>query len=601
MEKETIIIDFRVDEKDAIVSIENLTKANKELREERKKLDLQSEEGQARVKEINNQLNRNTEIIKANSSALEKQKMNVGNYTNSIREAVPFLDKMTGGLASAAQGIATMTKQAIAFILTPIGATIAALGLAVAALTAYFKGSEEGQDRLAKITAVLGVAMNKLLVAFEYIGEAVYNAVTGVGSMTDKLGVFGIALDLALTPLKLLYEGLKLIADFSGFTKLVEETIKEGEAIADLYDKIEARENELIVLRAQTSAKVLELREKAIKQEGATKRKTIQEAIDLEKSLAAEEKKNLDDKLKAFDAEAKATGALTEEQKKKRAELVAAIIDAESQGAQATIKFQKEIEKLRDEEQKQKDIALQRDLEAAQFRELISQQEADNLQKKIDAIKLSNEEIVNLNEELNIQLDEERVIFDAKEEEQLQKSIERGRLRAQWTKTTEQQKLAYTSQALGQTSALLQKGSEEYKALATSQALVDTYRAATAALAPPPVGAGPIFGPIFAAVAVATGLANIAKIQGFKQGGYTGDMDTNQVAGVTHGKEFVMPANIVAQYGKEHFQSYMDGTILANSVNTSASQAQAPTVYLSYKEFSDFQNRVKYKEEMTAA
>jgi hypothetical protein len=101
---------------------------------------------------------------------------------------------------------------------------------------------------------------------------------------------------------------------------------------------------------------------------------------------------------------------------------------------------------------------------------------------------------------------------------------------------------------------------------------------------------------------IATGLANVAKIAGFKQGGYTGDMDTNQVAGVTHGKEFVMPASVVQQYGKDHFQSYMDGSIVANSMAASSGgQGQTPTVYLSYKEFSDFQDRVKYKEEMSAA
>ena len=38
-----------------IQSIENLTKANKDLREERKKLDLQSAEGQKRAQEITGQ------------------------------------------------------------------------------------------------------------------------------------------------------------------------------------------------------------------------------------------------------------------------------------------------------------------------------------------------------------------------------------------------------------------------------------------------------------------------------------------------------------------------------------------------------------------
>jgi hypothetical protein len=50
------------------------------------------------------------------------------------------------------------------------------------------------------------------------------------------------------------------------------------------------------------------------------------------------------------------------------------------------------------------------------------------------------------------------------------------------------------------------------KALAVGQTLINTYSAATAALAPPPIGAGPIFGPIAAAGAIASGLANVKSI-----------------------------------------------------------------------------------------
>ena len=61
------------------------------------------------------------------------------------------------------------------------------------------------------------------------------------------------------------------------------------------------------------------------------------------------------------------------------------------------------------------------------------------------------------------------------------------------------------------------------KALAVGQALINTYSAATAALAPPPTGAGPIFGPIAAAGAVAAGLANVKKIVSTKLPGVSGD------------------------------------------------------------------------------
>ena len=50
------------------------------------------------------------------------------------------------------------------------------------------------------------------------------------------------------------------------------------------------------------------------------------------------------------------------------------------------------------------------------------------------------------------------------------------------------------------------------KAAGIANAMINTYTAATAALAPPPLGAGPIMGPILAAVTIAAGLANVAAI-----------------------------------------------------------------------------------------
>jgi hypothetical protein len=77
--------------------------------------------------------------------------------------------------------------------------------------------------------------------------------------------------------------------------------------------------------------------------------------------------------------------------------------------------------------------------------------------------------------------------------------------------------------ALGQVASLIGEETKAGKALAVGQALINTYSAAAAALAPPPVGAGPIFGPIAAVGAVAAGLANVKKIVSTKLPGVTDD------------------------------------------------------------------------------
>jgi hypothetical protein len=58
------------------------------LRREREKLNLDTQKGKDRLKEINAQLDRNNIKVKQNSDALKKQKMNVGNYTESVKGAL---------------------------------------------------------------------------------------------------------------------------------------------------------------------------------------------------------------------------------------------------------------------------------------------------------------------------------------------------------------------------------------------------------------------------------------------------------------------------------------------------------------------------------
>lgn len=73
-------------------------------------------------------------------------------------------------------------------------------------------------------------------------------------------------------------------------------------------------------------------------------------------------------------------------------------------------------------------------------------------------------------------------------------------------------KMAVTQQSMGMIAGLFGQHTAAYKLLAIAQATMDTYRGAAAALAPPPVGAGPLFGPILAAATIAAGLGNVAQI-----------------------------------------------------------------------------------------
>lgn len=71
----------------AAKSIANLNAENAKLRVLVKSADLSTKEGIENVKKWNEQINKNTEFIKANSDKLVQSKMNVGNYTESIKKA----------------------------------------------------------------------------------------------------------------------------------------------------------------------------------------------------------------------------------------------------------------------------------------------------------------------------------------------------------------------------------------------------------------------------------------------------------------------------------------------------------------------------------
>lgn len=123
--------------------------------------------------------------------------------------------------------------------------------------------------------------------------------------------------------------------------------------------------------------------------------------------------------------------------------------------------------------------------------------------------------------------------------------------------------LGLTSQVFGEIASTIEesKGKESAaykvaflaaKGAAIAQAIIQTELAAVSALAPPPLGLGPVAGAPYAQVIRGLGYASVGimagqAITGFEKGGYTGNYGTKEVAGVVHGQEFVMNARATRQ------------------------------------------------------
>lgn len=643
MAEESIILTFDVDVEDSIVSIKKLTDANKALREERKNLNISSVEGKKRIDEINATIDKNTATIKTNVSAIEQQKINIGNYKSALDGIAPGLGKFAEGLQAGTKGFKAMTAQALAFIATPIGLVIAAIGAALFALTSYFKGSEEGQNNLNKVVAVGSAIFEQFMNIVEAVGKIIFDAISNpkqalidFGNLVKENIINRFVGMLEFFPaigkaIGLLFEGkfseagqvafdavakvtvgvadaTNKIAGFIDVTgKLIEEGISNGEKLAALQAKIAKDERALTELRAKNDLEVSKLREQAVNLEGAAKRKAIQEAIALEEGLSKKEVEFAKTKLALASLEVTANGD-TIEALKAQSEAVAAVASAQKTAFDNTLKFRKQLQTIDEESNKllEEKIALER----ADKRSDTSEEVDPGADPLIDAFKTQAEVRINIEDRMQADLKKRKDKAAAED-------IDRARKGAALQEEVERQKAAIIGNFIGSIASLAAEDSAERKVLATAQALINTYLAATAALAS---GSeiNPIFGIISAAAAVASGLASVAKINGveFAEGGWTGPGSKMQAVGVVHADEYVTPKWIVnSPKAQPHLaalegmrtRGYQDGGLVSNSISNPINQAfeisnmlkNMPAPVVGIKEITRGMKAVKVKENIS--
>jgi len=155
-----------------IGSIEALRASNAKLTKERNRLNVSTIEGQKRLREINNALDKNNEAIKNNTDNLTQQKINVGNYSSALDGLDGKLKNSTtniGSIGDAAEnaggGIGDMIGGFKAFLANPYVAIFAAIAGAIIAIGGAFKSSRAGgvllQKGMANISATTDIAKKR--------------------------------------------------------------------------------------------------------------------------------------------------------------------------------------------------------------------------------------------------------------------------------------------------------------------------------------------------------------------------------------------------------------------------------------------------------
>jgi myosin heavy subunit len=163
------------------------------------------------------QINEQTDAIKDAEYATQRYQRNVGNYENAIKNALPKQLQFVSSVADSAKeaggavpmmkglqaGIVSVTKAAIAFIATPIGAVITAIVVVIALLVAGFKTLQKAFQRTETNGDKLATSMGKL----KGLMNAFYKAIEPIAKWFAD--TFAKAIDFIIEKLGNLIEGLQ--------------------------------------------------------------------------------------------------------------------------------------------------------------------------------------------------------------------------------------------------------------------------------------------------------------------------------------------------------------------------------------------------------
>lgn len=543
---------------------------NRELIKVRGQLDKTSKDYTRNLEIINSRIDENNDFIGENVSALEKQRLNIGNYASAIEGATEQLDRMIPGLGQVTKGIATKAKATLASTTATSGATkglklfrvalistgIGAIVVLLGSLVSAFLSTQEGIDAVTSVTRPFFAVLNRLKGLVQELASGAFAGLAMIlnGDIKAGLEVIKGAFTDAV----------------GGVTEAVKGGIEAGKQLDELSKQIERTEINLIKNRAKLNNEFE--RQKSIAEDVTVSEreriKAAQAAQAAQNELLDQEQAFLDMKIKRMELE-QSLNDTSREYEKELAELIAQRTDFEAAATSKRIsvrnlensirqgianqqkarnaelaaeEFKMSAEKLKklDAERKAaaEKVAEELRLEKEKNEELarIAKEEADRL-----AAENKVRQAIEFEEELNsleaqnasrtalklTQLDQQRQLdIQAATEsisnaELLQREInlieERySKARIEIREIEEANKLELVSQTYGNIATIFGEQTAVGKAAAIAQTTIDTYKAAQsayAALAGIPL-VGPVLGGIAAGAAVATGLRNVAKISG---------------------------------------------------------------------------------------
>lgn len=199
------------------------------------------------------ELNATTE---KNTKAIKKNKKETVSATDAIKNMNPAL----GGAIGA---IKTMTLAAKAFIATPLGLVIGAIGLALGALIGFFKNTQRGADQLSVVSAALGAVFDEVIDTVSALGEIIFEAISNPKQLVIDLG------NLVKTNLINRFKAFGVIARsiIKIFSKDWKEGLKElGEGAVQLSTGIDNIADRIVNLSKRASGALEDITERILEE-----------------------------------------------------------------------------------------------------------------------------------------------------------------------------------------------------------------------------------------------------------------------------------------------------------------------------------------------
>jgi hypothetical protein len=414
------------------------------------------------------------------------------------------------------------------------------------------------------------------------------------GGATIATRALGVA--MSALPILAIIAGIAAIAAaYSAWVSESEDAAAEMDRIIDLSRKL-AQDTEDAVkaeedLAVATGRMTEEQRKKNdIQREGAKELTSLLIERDrIAKEGTAEELRLADERIEAAKRELIAKFGVVDAEK--------ARADAAAKAAEEE-KKRRELEKAEEERKRKADQdAKQRAAEAAKLREqdlkLIAEQSKAEAERVLRVEQLENEyldskltrlqieenairekyfaeieaagqagqDIATLEAAQQAELNQARAIAAA-EQLAADQALRESSVSASETiisaKEAEQMATEATAQAIGALAQVAKENSAGQKALAISQALLNTYLGVARVLGNEtvlPEPAGTINKVASIATVLATGLSAVARMRGFSDGGYTGNGGKYEPAGVVHRGEYVLPQEVVRALGVDRLDA----------------------------------------------